>query len=943
MMKKFFLLSVFVFVTLSFLNAQTAEIHWVDSVYNSLTLEQRVGQLINIRDNAKSASLIKKYNIGGVTFFKGDIKTQVDKTIEYQSVAKTPLMITIDAEWGLGMRLTDGFSYPFQITLGALQNDSLIAEMARQIADQCHRLGIHSTFSPVVDVNCEPKNPVIGVRSFGENPQKVAQKAWIYASTLQNNGILPTMKHFPGHGDTHLDSHIALPVVNKQKEKLDKTEFLPFKYLINKGVRGVMVAHISFPKLDKSERPASLSYLITNDLLRKEFGFKGLAFTDGLEMKGVQKHCTPDSIAFQALMAGNDVLLLPVNVEKSIKIIVDAAKNDPKVMKRVEESCRRVLTEKYRLGINKKQEISTQNLYKDLHNQRFIDLKQEIFNQAATLLTTNDKFFPLKKEMSIAVVSNYQSDKTANMLKIKGFNSAKIPFPNKKNLKNFKQQLDTFDVVVVNIRNTSISANKNFGINDDIVEVVTELSKRNNVIVNLFACPYALDFLKFKKKPAAILVLYQDNKLVENTAVSLLSGEIRPQGLLPVGTKNFSEGSGIVKKEQKSLKISEKPLQNEHVIDSMIEQALRDEAFPGCQVMAIKKGKIVYDKCFGFLDYSGKQKVDESTLYDIASMTKIFASTLAIMKLYEDGKVDLNATLGSYFPYLKGTNKENITLLEIMTHQAGLLPGYPYMTEFETSETLDENYFSSVIDEEHTVPVARDLYARNDVFSIMMKYFINTPLRDKKYCYSDMGFMLLPKVVELTTGVPFETYLEETFYRPMGLTDIMFHAGRKVDAGRVAPTADVILRHQVLQGYVHDPTAALMGGVAGHAGLFANAHSLAPLCQMLLDKGMYNGKKYLKEETIKYFTTRPFADNDNRRAIGFDKPNIDKTLNFTTPSLRASDTSYGHTGFTGTMFWIDPQNQLVFIFLANRIHPNEKNTKLSDSNLRTNIHDVLYE
>lgn len=951
-----------VFFTLSFIVAlanhsfaQKQEQEWVDSVYMSLTLEQKVGQLMNLRTNQPDQpyfplidEMIRKYNIGGVTYFRsGDSKSQMEQTMKWQSEAQTPLMITIDGEWGLGMRIKDCISYPYQMTLGALREDDLISEMGCQIAEQCRLLGIQSNFSPVVDVNSEPSNPVIGMRSFGENPEKVARKGLAYARALQDNGILPTMKHFPGHGDTHTDSHVALPVVAKSLSELEKTEIVPFKYMIDNGISGLMVGHLSYPAIDDSGTPTSLSAKTINGFLRKKLGFEGLVVTDGLDMKGLTGGNDPDKACLMALMAGADVLLLPVNPENSIKIIVEAAKSDDNVMRRVSESCRRILTWKYRLGLAEKQSYEPSEISAKMKNPRYSELKQRIYDEAVTVLSNND-FAPLNKDEIIAFISTMPDDNMFFLLKNKGFKCEKISFENCcQNLKEMVKKLKDYDRVIVNLRNTSVYASRHYGINQEMISLVNALSKNKNLVLNLFTLPYAIDMFDFAKKTTDIIVGYEDNVMVERSVTAVLCGDRVARGVLPVSTKLYKEGSGIAcENDVKSIK-NEGGMMDpvfERKVDSIVLEGLGQQAYPGCQVLAVKDGVVIYDKCFGTFTYEDSRAVQPDDVYDIASLTKIFGSTIAIMKLYDENKIDINAKLSDFFPFLRGTNKADITLLEIMTHQSGMQAWHPFYLETIENGKINPLIYSDCLDEDHPLCVAENVYIEKNYWREMLECFVTTEMGEKKYKYCDMGFYFMPKIVELTTGMPFEEYLDETFYRPMGLLHLFFNPLKHIEIEKIVPTSyDSVFRKQLLRGYVNDQAAAMMGGVSGHAGLFANAHDLAAIMQMLVDGGVYNGRRYLSKATVKMFTTAPFTDNDNRRGIGFDKPNIDSNSPFTTPSLRASMKSFGHTGFTGTFAWADPENNLVVVFLSNRVCPDENNNKLSKMDIRTNIHDVFYQ
>lgn len=976
MNKKTFSLAIGLLFLSCGLFAQDAETRWVDSVYNSLTLEQRVAQLICMRANQPDkpyyeevAQYIQQYNIGGVCFFRNDEVLQVEQTNAWQAIAQTPLMVSVDAEWGLAMRLRKTVAYPFQMTLGAINDNELIYLMGQQVAEQCHRMGVHVNFAPVADVNSNAKNPVIGVRSFGEDPRNVGEKAAAYALGMQSRGLITSMKHFPGHGNTDTDSHMTLPTVTRSYEEVKDIELAPFRYLIERGVNGAMVGHLYFPAIEKVENTSSsLSKGVVTDLLKNEMGFEGLIFTDGLDMKGVSQTVSADSVPYVAFLAGNDVLILPHDVPKAIQQIKEGAERDEEIADRVEESCKKILKYKYRSGLNHYMPASTRNLIADLNHQDYLELRQMLYNEAITLLKNEDEVLPLKEGQEIALVTIGKAEDAKHMadslkaigVKVKSYQISK---DNAAEAKVWLPELEKYNLVVVNLMQSSISASKNFGINEATVDFFNRLVAQNDVVLNLFACPYALDLLRINNSVRGLLVGYQDNDAVLNSVTDILTGKRFAHGTLSVSASKFKCGDGIVPSEfpvampasapvlrEGSLSIDQTPLPKgtmeakyERMLDSVARMGIENAAYPGCQILVMKDGKAVYDKCFGTFTYSSSSKVVPEDVYDIASLTKIFASTLAIMKLYEDGLLDVNKTMGDYFPYLNASDKGAIKIIDVLTHQSGMKSWIPFHLE-----TYDENgpkpeYFSDHIDEAHTVRVAENMYVVNDYKERIIDSVMKSPMKEKKYVYCDMGFFFVPELVKQLTNKSLEEYLHECFYDPMHLTSIGYCPLHWRTRETIIPTEnDTAFRKQLLWGDVHDQQAALMGGISGHAGLFANSHDLAVIAQMLLDGGKFEDQQLLKPETIKYFTTAPFSDNNNRRGLGFDKLPLDKK-GPSTASKSASMASYGHTGFTGTFFWNDPENHLLIVFLSNRVHPYAEPNNLSRQNIRTLLHDILYQ
>lgn len=965
MKKKIFILFVISVLTPLVAFSQGEEQLWVDSVYNSLTLEQRVGQLINIRvnqPNQKPLSTVEddisRFNVGGMTFFRMNADEQVVYTNKFQSEAQTPMLVAIDAEWGLGMRVNKSISYPYQMTLGAIDSVGFLYEMGAQVARQCQRMGIHINFAPCVDVNNNPANPVIGVRSFGENPQSVAVKAGAYMRGMQDAGLLTSIKHFPGHGNTSTDSHMSLPTVYSSKKDVENVELYPFRTLVEGGATGVMVGHLYLPAIEPvPNTSSSLSKNIITDLLKEELGFDGLIYTDALDMKGASQYISQDSLALYALLAGADVLLMPSNVSASIDIIVEAAKNDSKVMNRIVESCRKVLTYKYRVGLNDYKPVSEKNVLSDIKKHEYQELVQQLMYKAQTMLVNKGGILPLNPEknnkVAIVTIGEPKTDVMRKELQKKGF-SIKEYNVDKKNVASESSRLlssvSDADVVVLNIRQTSINASSNYGINKETIEFVKDIQRKNKVILNVFASPYAVDLFKIGRNVKSVIVAYEDRAEAEIAVSRILVCSLNPSGHLSVSVGHrFPVGSGLkFGCIEENSAVDYTPIDYIHnaytdMIDSVAVNGIQVGAYPGCQIFAMKDGTIIYDKCFGSFTYDSVHEVQQTDLYDIASLTKVFAAGLAVMKLYEDSLIKLDDKLSDYFPFLRKSNKADITLIELFTHQSGMPDWIPLYRE--TLDTIKyKNLYSNRIDEKHTLRVAEGMYIDEDFRHVIYDTIKNSCLREKKYKYSDLGFYFVPELVEMLTNSSFEDYLDNNFYKPMHLNSITYCPLNKFSREVIAPTEnDTIFRHQLLWGDVHDQTCALMGGVSGHAGLFSDARVLAMIMQMLLDGGEINGKQLLNPETIKLFTTTAFPENDNRRAIVFDKPPLEADASYRTPSASSSADSFGHTGFTGTFAWADPQNQLVVIFLSNRVYPDMNNNKLSKLDIRTKIHDLFYE
>ena len=940
-----------------------SEKQWVDSVYNALTQQQRIGQLFMLRANSDIDSaeirnlsrLIKEYNIGGLCFFKGGPVRQAILTNYYQQLALTPLLISMDAEWGLGMRLDSTISFPRQMTIGAMQNEMLITVYGQTIASQLKRLGVHISFSPVADINSNPANPVINIRSFGEHKEDVARKSILYMKALQKGGIITVAKHFPGHGDTDTDSHHTLPFIGHPAAVIDSLDLYPFKELIKAGLDGMMLAHLNIPALDKTkDLPSSLSPIIIDSLLRKKLNFKGLIFTDALDMKGVSGYDAPGFVELRALKAGADVLLLSVSVEKAVAAIQQAIDSGWYSESELEIHCRKVLAGKYQAGLQNLKPVCIKNLYNDLHAPYDEQLKLELYRNSITVLKNENNIIPvtIKETTRIASLMIGYDDIRVFQQRINDFAQADhYTLPrnaDKTEIEKIYKALKPYNLILIGINNTIPAPARNFGISDATVKLVDSLLVSKNCILNLFTIPYSINLFKKTDHAKALLVAYQDNADAYDAVVQILFGAFGASGRLPVSANyKFPAHSGLTTSVNKSLRYN--PFENTGIhdedlaaVDSIIQSGLDKKAYPGCQVLIAKGGNVIYRKAFGNSDYVNNQKVKNDDLYDLASVTKVAATTLSIMQLYDRGEVNLDEPLSHTLKYLENTNKNKITIREIMTHQSGLVAWIPFYQKTMQNNKPDSALYASVYSEKFPFRVAEGMYLRKDYKQIILDSIIRSPLSEKKeYRYSDLGFILLQQYIEQVTNQSLDVFVNDQFYKPLGLHTLTYEPRDHFPLSRIIPTEiDTMFRHQLVHGDVHDQAAAMFGGVAGHAGLFGTSNDMAVLLQLLLQNGFYGGKQYLKPETVTLFTQRQFKGN--RRGLGFDKPQLIPSE--VGPACEeAPVSSYGHTGFTGTYIWADPDNDLIIVFLSNRVNPHAEPNKLVQLGIRTEIQKTLYK
>ena len=965
-MKKIFLLSSVVFCVLIQLNTEAQSFYsetpaakrWVKKKFRKLSEDQKIAQLMIIRAHsnlgpdhvASVVELIKKYNVGGLCFFQGGPVREAVLTNYYQKIAKTPLMVSIDGEWGLGMRLDSVINYPRQLMMGAVPDASLIYEFGKAVGEQCKRLGIQVNFAPDVDVNNNPQNPVINDRSFGEDKYKVALYGIQYMKGMEASRVLASAKHFPGHGDVAVDSHKDLPIIYKTRQQLDDLELYPFREMIKAGVGSVMVAHLSIPAIDTTANlPTSLSPKTINGLLRTELGYKGISFTDALEMQGVAKYFPKGEASARSLIAGNDLLCLPGDVPGSIAAVKQAIADGKLTWKDIDERVKKVLLVKYNLGLSHLQKIDTTNLVNDL-NEKTNHIKELLANNAITLLKkSNSSLLPLTaKKVAFLGIGIDKSNEFATRVLL-DFKADVFLFSNKDastKIDSIMQVLATYDAVVVGLHNYSRRPANNYGLSDNTIDLLKKIQKFN-CINFVFGNPYAMKYLSNAKN---LVACYEDDVITQNAAADLLKGKFDAIGKLPVTVSDeLQVGDGIVYNQflpeasPESVGLSEETLKK---IDAIATNGIAKAAMPGCVVLVAKDGKIAYNKAFGYTNFDRKEPINKDMVYDLASVTKVSATTVSIMKLYEEGKIDLNKTLGDYLTWVKGSDKASITLKNVLLHQAGLKEFIPFYRAVIDTVTGIPNpaYFNKTKDETHQFRAAEDLYVRNDYEDSLYQRIVASKLTAPgHYIYSDNDFIFLGKIVEAVSGLPLNEYVRINFYEPLHMTTTGFKPRERLPLGNIVPTEDEKhFRQQLLRGDVHDEGAAMFGGVAGHAGLFSNAYDLSKLYQMLLNGGELNGTRLLKKETVDLFTA--YNSDVSRRGLGFDKPEKDNaTRKVPYPSASVSLETFGHTGFTGTCVWVDPKQKLVYIFLSNRVTPTRDNNKLGQMNIRPTIQEAVYQ
>lgn len=930
---------------------------WVDSVMNTLTLDEKIGQLFMVPVYAREGqqaleealAQIKEYHIGGIIFMQGGPVRQIHMVNKLQAASPVPLLVAQDAEWGLGMRLDSTWSFPRQLTLGALRDPTLVYDMGAMIAAHCRRVGVHLNFAPVVDINNNRENPVINDRSFGENRYNVALRGIQYMKGMQDHGVLACAKHFPGHGDTDKDSHKDLPVIAHDTARLDSLELFPFRFMIHQGVMSVMTAHLYVPQLEPTANlAASLSPRIVHDLLQQEMGFDGLVITDALNMQGAREHTQPGELEVMALEAGNDILLFPSELSLARQSIREALESGRLTIDRINRSVRKILLAKEWAGVHQFQPLSDRQVYADLINAEVKALHRKLVAGALTIAQDAGRWLPFQMvdTTSFAVIeigtpSDALQASFKRYVKATYFQIGKNEGGSKQN--KLLNAVDSFERVIVVHHDMSRYSSRNYGITNVTRQLIERLAARTSTVLCLMGTPYSLTY--FEDVPATV-VAYEDTRISNDLVPQLLFGGLPARGQLPVSASQlYRYGRGRTTQAirlsyglPEELGLSGRDMSQ---IDSIALEAIAAGATPGCQVYVAKAGKVIYQKSFGYHTYAKRQPVDNYDLYDLASITKVAATTLSLMYLTEIGMFDLDLHLSDYVPELYGTNLSDIPIREVLTHTAGLTSWIPFYKATIQPDIYDV-YYCDKRDSTFCVPVARNVYMRGDYRDSIMAIIAHSELHDiGEYDYSDLGFYLFKQIIENTTQSPINEFTRDMFYKPLGLRYLTYLPLEKFPPAQIVPTEkDRYFRKQLLDGYVHDPGAAMWGGVSGHAGLFSNTNDLGILMQMLLNGGTYGGERFLKASTIQQFTRK--QHDRSRRGLGFDKPELDKRVEGPTSTL-ASPATFGHTGFTGTCVWVDPAHDLVYVFLSNRIHPSASNLKLIKMDIRTRIQTKIYE
>lgn len=951
---------------------------WVDSVYNSMTPEQRVGQLIaqcyQTKDvNAAKREIksdVEKYHIGWAYFATGKAEHHAELANYVNSVSATPVAIGLDGEWGLSMRMPDTPRFPKNMMLGAVQDDMLIYEYGREMARECREVGVNVNFAPTADVNSNPLNPVIGTRSFGEDPDNVAHKVVAYSRGLEDGGVLSVAKHFPGHGNTEKDSHKTLPVVDRSLASIEAIDLVPFKTYTDAGLSGVMVGHLQIPALKTGNNPTSMTPSVVTGLLKQKLGFDGLVFTDALTMQGARKSGKPNGL--KAFLAGADVLLEPYNVGKSFDELLDFYNKGGDKQKAIELTCKKILRYKYALGLNHYKPVVIDGMMDRINTRQAALVLRKLYAASMTILKNDNGALPVKHledAVAVAVAGESMDDAKQFVQTCARYTDVSTHHLTEHNASSWVDDNASASALVIGVFNNNAGTRR-------AVEHAVAKAGKDKVVLVFFIKPYDLaDFSTAIAGSGAVVEAYEDHVYAQDYAAQVVFGGSDATGRIPVTVSNVAKaGEGVTVMASRlgydvpeAVGLDYKLVEQ---IDSIANLGVKAGAFPGCQVLVARHGKVVVRRSYGYTDNTKADAVDGNTLFDLASVSKATGTLSGIMKAVDDKKISINGFLSDYIPQLKGTSKGVLTIRDLLFHETGMPPSlniYELMTDPSSytgalsvgKKSAGYSRFAGGAWINNTARVRTDITSpkRTDVFNVQIgkNLWVGQPTMDSimnmiynqrqranhSYVYSCLNFCLLRQAEENMTGERHDKYVYDNIFHPLGAFRTVYRPLDHFSKKEIAATElDEYFRDGLVCGVVHDETAAFSGGIQGNAGLFSNANDLAKLCQMWLFGGMYGGERILSQSTVNTFLT--MRSLNSHRGLGFDKPNF-KRPDYSSITDAASAEVVGHTGFTGTSFWVDPKEDLIYIFLSNRVCPSRNNPAFSRVGARYNIFDYIYD
>lgn len=936
--------------------AQSAKSAWVDSVFNTLSLPDKIGQIMMVavdgkaewNDIEKLTNSIRREKIGGVIFSGGGPVMQA-KAINYlQQEVEVPLLVGMHAEQGPGNVLDSLIKFPSPLMLGAVRDDSLIYFLGEEVGKQLTALGVHLNFGPTTDLSTLFKDSDLIHNSYGEDKDRVTQKLIAYQSGLKQSNIFSIAKHYPDNGLRMEGHNKGVPIL---RTATNPARLYPLQIMIDYGLTGVVTTPEHEPFfIDKKDIPDdkpqtssnALATLYTGEYLKRQVNLKGLVFSIMPDVDQLGKDLDEGDAELIAVQAGIDVLLFPENINAAIRKLRRAIRRDDKLEQQLDVSVKKILALKYDAGLSTKHIIDTQNLPARLNSINAEALQSILLEKSVVVVKNTEATLPIK-DLDRSFASLTLGDSLNNPFNAYLANYVGIaPYTFPVDTAGLLATLSKYNVVVAAVYPAAHVHENQY------TALLQQLAKKTSLITVLFDSPTNLSAIE--KLPTLVLAHTADEAM-QKIVPQLLFGGKRADGIMPLSVgQSIKQGQGVETRLLKRITYSTPELAGVNArmlekIDAIVTDGINQQAMPGCQVIVARKGKIIYEKSFGWQTYTKTTPITNESIYDLASLTKVTATLQVSMFLYEKGLIDIYKKASLYLPELQNTNKKDLVVKDVLTHQAGLIPFIPFWTQTVKDSVLLPQYYSRAKSENYPLQVAPTLFGLKSLPDSLWSWSIKSKLREKaartpyNYTYSDIGLYIMHHINEKLINQPQQDFLNQNLFEPLGATTTGYLPLERFAATRIVPSEyDKIFRRQMLVGTVHDEGAAMLGGVAGHAGIFSNARDLLKVGQMLLQQGYYGGQSYYKPETVNYFTTKQF--DTSRRGLGWDKP-VQSEWN-SPASILSSPKTFGHTGFTGTCMWIDPEFELVYIFLSNRVYPSRNNNKLSSLNIRSRIQDVIY-
>tara|TARA_B100001142_G_scaffold330391_1_gene399125 strand:+ start:110595 stop:113384 length:2790 start_codon:yes stop_codon:yes gene_type:complete len=922
MFKKFNIIFI-----LFYFSCATHEVQVDDSIKKDISLRDKISQMVMIRmdgnfhnnESWKKKDIeyfINKYKIGGLITFTGNIHGTFENIKYFQSISETPLFIASDYERGLGVFIS-GTLFPSNMAVAATGDKNYSYLQGKITAIEAKSIGVNFILAPVLDINNNKNNPIINFRSYGDNPEVVSEYGLSFIKGIQDQGLIACAKHYPGHGNTNTDSHTKLPIIDISKEELYNNELYPFKNAVLSGVKSIMTGHIVIPSIDQDNIPATFSKKIVNDILIEDWNFNGLVITDALEMGALTSNVWHGESAIKAIEAGADIILLPLNATSAIESVYNAVQSGRISLDRINYSYNKIIKQKEEMGLFSESYNNWIDVEKNIASSENRKIANKIAEKSITLVKNNKNIIPFNPNNYKKVTHLLLSTDNDLRQRLKSFardiryihGNVNEIYVNDKLTSLGKQDIlnkvKDSDVIIVSML-IRISMDKGLStIDNSHNQLLSDLKSLNIPIIGVsFGSPYLPDYNHLD----AYLCSYGYGSVSLKATTDALFGRKDISGELPINLNDiYKTGHGLKVKKNYKIFNSQLNIDLNESFD-IIYTAISDSIFPGAQLFVSKGDKILINKSFGNHTYEKDSKIiTNESIYDVASLTKVLSTTPVAMKLIQKKLLSLDFYLSDFYPEFNSGNKKEVTIRHLLTHSSGL----PAYVEYYKINSINP-----------------ELDIINDIVNLDLEY-----IPDEKMVYSDLGMILLYDIIKKVSNSDLDKLSNKYFYKPFNMTNTYFNP---INDDIVVPTEyDKHYRMKLIKGEVHDENAYILNGVSGHAGLFSNSTDIGTFSKFFLNEGVLLGRRYLKKDLIRTFTSKTKNPVNSDRALGWD-----------TPSDRGSSAgdyfsigSYGHLGFTGTSLWIDPNEEIIIVFLTNRVYPTRENKGIY--NIRRELHNSI--